>query len=176
MAEALSPAISEEIERRVTQLLKAACDAELRLATAESCTGGLVASLLTDVPGCSHAFDRGFVVYTDQAKSDLLGVDPELITRCDAVSEPVARAMAEGALARSQADIVLAITGYTESAPEIGGIGGLVHFATARRGGPTVHEKAMFGEIGRAAVRLACLDVGVRLLMDAVEAKSPLAA
>ncbi|HWT52771.1 MAG TPA: CinA family protein, partial [Caulobacter sp.] len=78
MTETLSPTLPPEIERKVEQVLKTACDQELTLATAESCTGGLFASLLTDVEGCAHAFDRGFVVYTDNAKAQVLGVPPEL--------------------------------------------------------------------------------------------------
>lgn len=169
MAEALSPAIPRATEERATALLERACEAEVKLATAESCTGGLVASLLTDVTGCSHAFERGFVVYTDEAKSELLGIDAKLIKGHGAVSEPVARAMAEGALARSRADLALAVTGYTESTPEPGAVGGLVHFAVARRNGPTTHRRETFGEIGRAGVRLACLDVGLRMLQAALD-------
>ena len=110
MAEALSPILPAATERLAHQVLAKACRRNLRLATAESCTGGLLASLLTDVPGCSHAFERGFVVYTNAAKAGLLGVDPDLLEDPGPVSEPVARAMAAGALARSQADIVAAIT------------------------------------------------------------------
>lgn len=168
MAEALSPAIPQATEDRAAELLKRACDAGLKLATAESCTGGLVASLLTDVPGRSHAFERGFITYTDEAKSELLGIDLDLIERRGAVSEPVARAMAEGALARSRAHIALAVTGYAESTPEPGALGGLVHFAVARRDGPTLHRCERFGEIGRAGVRLACLDVGLRMMLGAL--------
>lgn len=169
MAEALSPAIPQATEERATELLKRACEIELKLATAESCTGGLVASLLTDVPGRSHAFERGFVVYTDEAKSELLGIDLGLIRRHGAVSEPVARAMADGALARSHADIALAVTGYAESTPEAGSVGGLVHFAVSRRDGPTRHRRETFGEIGRAGVRLKCLDVGLWMMLDALD-------
>lgn len=169
MAEALSPAIPDSTEDLATVLLKRACEADLKLATAESCTGGLVASLLTDVTGCSHAFERGFVAYTDEAKSELLGVNAGSIRGHGAVSEPVARAMAEGALARSRADLALAVTGYTESTPEPGAVGWLVHFAVARREGPTTHRRETFGEIGRAGVRLACLDVGLRMLLHALD-------
>ena len=176
MAEALSPAIPRATEERATELLKRACEADVTLATAESCTGGLVASLLTDVPGCSHAFERGFVVYTDEAKVELLGVDPDLIRGHGPVSEAVARAMAEGALARSRAHLALSVTGYTESTPEPGAVGGLVHFALARREDPTLHRRETFGEIGRARVRLACLDVGLRMMLDALNESSERAA
>lgn len=162
--ETLSPALPSEIEHAAKRLLQSACDAELRLATAESCTGGLLASLLTDVEGCSHAFERGFIVYTEEAKSELLGVAPGLIGSMGAVSEEVARAMAEGAIAHSRADIALAITGFAGKGQEPG----LVHFACARRNGPTAHHKAQFGNIGRGPIRVECLRVALRMMQEAV--------
>lgn len=96
MTETLSDSLPCDVEVLVEGVLKAACDHRVALATAESCTGGLLASVLTDVEGCSHVFERGFVVYTDAAKSDLLGVPADLIVAEGAVSEAVARAMAEG--------------------------------------------------------------------------------
>lgn len=162
--EALAPALPEHIDRKARAVLVAACAAELTLATAESCTGGLLASLLTDIPGCSHAFERGFVVYTDEAKASLLGVPQTLLRQQGAVSVAVARAMAEGALAASRADIAVSVTGYTERPPGGEGEAGLVHFACARHGTPTLHRRERFGDIGRAAVRLACLEVALDLL------------
>ncbi len=88
------------------------CDLELKVATAESCTGGLFASLLTDIEGCGHGFDRGFVTYSEVAKQAVLGLPPELTGRNSAVTADVARAMAESALACSEADIVLSVTGF----------------------------------------------------------------
>lgn len=163
-AEALAGSLPEPIDRLALDVLNSACAANLTLATAESCTGGLLASLLTDIPGCSHAFERGFVVYTNAAKVELLGVSARTLDEAGAVSERVARAMAEGALARSRADIAIAITGYAES-PE-GGAGepGLVHFACARQGAATLHRREVFGDVGRAEVRLRCLETGLRLL------------
>ncbi len=126
------------------------------LATAESCTGGLVAALLTDVPGSSAAFERGFVTYSNAAKAEMLGVDPALIAAEGAVSEAVARGMASGVLAHSRADAAVSITGVagpgggTAAKPV-----GLVHFACARRGGSVVAVERRFGDIGRSAVRLA---------------------
>ena len=126
------------------------------LATAESCTGGLVAALLTDVPGSSAAFERGFVTYSNAAKAEMLGVDPALIAAEGAVSAAVARGMASGALAHSRADAAVSITGVagpgggTAAKPV-----GLVHFACARRGGSVVAVERRFGDIGRSAVRLA---------------------
>ncbi len=103
MAEALDPILPGRIDALAEQVLIEASLRGFALSTAESCTGGLLASLLTDIPGRSHVFERGFVAYTDRAKSELLGVAPDLLVRFSAWSEPVAQAMAEGALARSQA-------------------------------------------------------------------------
>lgn len=168
MTETLSPTLPPEVEAKVHRVLKMACDQELTLATAESCTGGLFASLLTDVDGCGHAFERGFVSYTDQAKAELLGVAPDLIVRFGAVSEPVARAMADGALVRSRADIALAVTGFAGR----GGPSdepGLVFLAVARRKGPMRMSEHHFGDVGRGAVRIACLDAGLDMLRAALE-------
>lgn len=164
MAEALDPAIPDDVERLAQTALDAACDCDLKLATAESCTGGLLASLLTDIPGKSHAFERGFVTYTDAAKHEMLGVRREILERDGAVSEAAARAMAEGALAASRADLAVAVTGFTDGAPE--GCAGLVHIACARRGGPTRAQVERFGDIGRAEVRLASLRAALALLVE----------
>ncbi len=163
MAEALDGAVTPGIDELTRFVLRQACDQELRLVTAESCTGGLLASLLTDIPGCSHAFERGFVVYTDEAKHELLGVPVEILERYGAVSEACARAMAQGALERSRGDLALAVTGYTEAGPD-GEPAGLVHFASARRGEPVDHQLHRFGELGRAEARLRCLEVALRML------------
>src|SRR3954470_5535437 len=101
MAEALDPAVPPDVERLAQAVLDQACTRGLMLATAESCTGGLLASLLTDIPGKSHAFERGFVTYTDEAKHELLGVPQEVLRKDGAVSEAASRAMAEGAIANS---------------------------------------------------------------------------
>ncbi len=140
----------------------------LKVATAESCTGGLVAGVITEVPRSSAVLDRGFVTYSNAAKTELLGVPAELIAAVGAVSPEVARAMAEGALRHSAADIAVAITG-------IAGPGGgspekpvgLVHFATARRNGPTLHRERRFGNPGRSAIRLAAVAEALALLEEA---------
>jgi nicotinamide-nucleotide amidase len=112
--------------------MHAICDRELKIATAESCTGGMLAALLTDIEGCGHGFDRGFVTYSKAAKQDLLAISSDLLDRNDAVSEAVARAMAEGALNRSEANIAIGITGFAGPAgPDCEE--GLVHIALARR-------------------------------------------
>jgi nicotinamide-nucleotide amidase len=162
MAEALSPALPDDVEELAHALLAEVCQRGFMLATAESCTGGLLASLLTDVPGSSHAFDRGFVTYTNDAKADLLGVSRDLLDDPGPVSEVVARAMAEGALRSSKADLSVSITGYAEGGPDAEA--GLVHFASASPGGPTRHREEHFGDVGRAKVRLACLRTALEML------------
>ena len=130
----------------------------LKIATAESCTGGLVVAALTEIPGSSAVVDRGFVTYSNVAKTEALGVPAELIARDGAVSETVARAMAEGALAHSAADLVVAVTGIagpgggTPEKPV-----GLVHFAAAMRGAAVQHTVRRFPDNGRAGVRLAAV-------------------
>jgi nicotinamide-nucleotide amidase len=166
-ADALSFALGADVEARVRQTLEAACAAELSIATAESCTGGLVASLLTDVEGASHAFERGFVVYTDAAKTEALGVPAELIAAESAVSRAVALAMAEGALARAPADVAFAVTGFAGPAgPD--DEEGLVHFACARRGGSTAHREAHYGPVGRTRVRIECVRVAMEMIGAAI--------
>lgn len=167
MAEALDPAIPDDIELLAQEVLRKACDRKLLLATAESCTGGLLASLLTDIPGKSHAFERGFVTYSNDAKHELLGVPHKVLEEQGPVSEPAARAMADGALAASRADIAVSITGFTEGGP--GQPAGLVHFACARRGGATVHLVECFGDVGRAEVRLSALRAALSLMRQCLE-------
>jgi len=162
MAEALDPALPPAVDALAQRVLRAACDRDLRLATAESCTGGLLASLLTDIPGMSHAFERGFVAYTHEAKTELLGVSKAILDGDGAVSEAAARAMAAGAIARSNADLAASITGFTEGGP--GQPAGLVHLACARRGGGVVHRKLELGDIGRARVRIAALEAALDML------------
>jgi nicotinamide-nucleotide amidase len=168
-AQTLSPAIPADIETLAATMLERACVKDVSLATAESCTGGLIASLLTDVEGASHAFERGFVVYSEEAKAELLGVAKGMIEKCGAVSRDVALAMAEGALDRSNADIALAVTGFAgagtpEDEP------GLVHFACARRNGPVHHREEHFGDVGRGAVRIECLRVALEMMDSCIDA------
>jgi nicotinamide-nucleotide amidase len=139
--------------------------AGLMAATAESCTGGLIAGLLTEIPGSSNVLERGFVVYSNAAKEELLGVAQETLLGHGAVSEETARAMAEGALRASRADVAVSVTGI--AGPDGGTTEkpvGLVHFACARLGRPTVTQVERFGDIGREAVRLASVRVGLDLL------------
>lgn len=166
MAEALDPALPPALDELTRFVLREACDRRLKLVTAESCTGGLLASLLTDIPGCSHAFERGFVVYTDEAKQDLLGVPARILARAGAVSEEAARAMAEGAIANSRGDLALSITGFAERGPGPDEPAGLVHFACARRGRTTCHQVRRFGDVGRAEVRIRALETALQMLRD----------
>ncbi|MEM9061357.1 MAG: CinA family protein [Pseudomonadota bacterium] len=147
-----------------------ACEAQgLMIATAESCTGGLVAATLVDIPGSSSVVERGFVTYSNAAKTELLGVPAQMIDSNGAVSEPVARAMAEGALARSRAQVTVAITGVagpgggTAEKPE-----GLVHFACSRDGRETAHARIEFGAIGRTEVRNASVRQALDMIVEMV--------
>jgi nicotinamide-nucleotide amidase len=148
------------LTERAAALLRAYEARGWRIASAESCTGGLLAALLTEIAGSSAVVDRGFVTYSNEAKTDMLGVAPALLAAHGAVSEPVARAMAEGALARSPAQVAVAVTGIagpggaTATKPV-----GLVHFGLARMGRATRHLERRYGDRGRATVRgLAVVD------------------
>ncbi len=152
--------------------LIAACRAEgIRLATAESCTGGLVAACLTEVPGSSDVVDRGFVTYSNSAKHELLGVPEHLFGSVGAVSREVAIAMAEGALLRAR-------TGITVSCTGIAGPGGatpdkpvgLVHIACAVRGRETLHRRCEFGAVGRSNVRLQTVAAALELVQTGLDA------
>ena len=148
-------------------LLDLCRDRRLTIATAESCTGGLVAGVLTEIPGSSAVVERGFVTYSNAAKTELLGVPAALLARAGAVSREVAEAMAAGALAHSPADLAVAITGI--AGPDGGSVDkpvGLVHFAAGRRGGVTIHRERRFGNIGRSGVRLASVAEALAMLTE----------
>ena len=150
-------------------LLESLRGAGLRVATAESCTGGLIAGLLTEIPGSSNVVERGFVVYSNEAKTELLGVPAAMIVARGAVSAEVARAMAEGALAASRADITVAVTGV--AGPGGGSAEkpvGLVHIAAARKGHATRHVECRFGARGRAEVRSATVDAALHLIEEMI--------
>lgn len=146
--------MDREIIEIADKLLQRCRAAGLKLATAESCTGGLIAAYLTAVAGSSDVLERGFVTYSNTAKSEQLGVPVSLIATQGAVSEGVVRAMAEGALAYSHADISVAVTGIAGPG---GGTAdkpvGLVHIAAAGKERKTVHRRREFGDAGRDAVR-----------------------
>jgi nicotinamide-nucleotide amidase len=167
LSETLEPALPDHLDEQAERLMRRLCDQELTVATAESCTGGMLAALLTDIEGAGHGFDRGFVTYTKEAKRALLGIDRDLLDKNEAVSEIVARAMAEGALARSSADIALGVTGFAGPAGD-GCEEGLVHFALARRGERTRHKVEHFGAVGRGAVRVKSLEAMLEMLEQAL--------
>jgi nicotinamide-nucleotide amidase len=155
------------IQSKAADVIKRCLCLGQKVVTAESCTGGLVSGALTGISGSSGVVDRGFVTYSNEAKSDMLGIDPFLIAQNGAVSEHVARAMAEGALARSLADIAVSITGIagpgggTDSKPV-----GLVHFACSKKGASTIHCERRFGDIGRENVRTAAVIQALDLISE----------
>jgi nicotinamide-nucleotide amidase len=137
-----------------------------RLATCESCTGGLVAAALTEVAGSSDVFDRGYVTYSNDAKAALLGVPQHLLDSYGAVSPQVAAAMAQGALSRADADLTVSVTGI--AGPGGGSVEkpvGLVYFATAVQGGDILGHAEQFGDLGRSDVRQAALITALKLLL-----------
>ena len=168
MSETLEPALPDHLDKQAERLMHRLCDRKLTVATAESCTGGMMAALLTDIEGAGHGFDRGFVTYTKESKTELLGIEPDLLEHNEAVSEVVARTMAEGALKRSKADMALGITGFAGPAGDEHEEG-LVHIALARKDGQTLHREEHFGAIGRGAVRLKSLKAMLDMLEQALE-------
>lgn len=149
------------------EVLEVARTQAKQIATAESCTGGMIAAALTDVAGSSDVFERGFVTYSNAAKTQMLGVPADLITTHGAVSEEVARAMAEGAVAHSDADIAISVTGIagpggSDHKPE-----GRVCFGLAQPGMNTHVETVEFGALGRAQVRAATVSHSLDLLAQA---------
>ncbi|TCT03573.1 CinA family protein [Aquabacter spiritensis] len=159
--------IDPDITKRATQVLAACRAAKLTVATAESCTGGLVAGALTAVGGSSDVVDRGFVTYSNAAKTAMLGVPEAMLATFGAVSEPTARAMAEGALRAAGTGLAVAVTG-------IAGPGGgspekpvgLVHFAAARRGGAVTHREMRFGPLSRDEIRRRSVLVALDMLAE----------
>ena len=146
----------------------------LKVATAESCTGGLIAGLLTEIAGSSDVVERGFITYSNEAKHDLLGVPEDVLAQHGAVSEPVARAMATGALTHSRADVAVAVTGIAGPG---GGSAmkpvGLVYIAVARKGGDVLIRECRFGDIGRGPIRIATVDAALQLISRATTGSRP---
>jgi nicotinamide-nucleotide amidase len=160
---------SDPLLDQAARLLQTARVAGLKITTAESCTGGLVAALLTAVPGSSDVVERAFVTYSNEAKAEMLGVPEELIQAKGAVSEEVARAMAAGAVGHSRADVAVSITGVagpgggSEAKPV-----GLVHFGCSLKAGATVHQEMRFGPLTRDEIRMKSVEVALALLSRAV--------
>ena len=160
---------SDPLLARATALVAACRARSIVLATAESCTGGLIAALITEVSGSSAAFDRGFVTYSNEAKSELLGIPAALITQHGAVSAAVAAAMATGALDYSKASLAVSVTGIAGPG---GGTAekpvGLVWFGCCGRGAAPAPVARRFGELGREALRMASVEQALSVLEQAV--------
>ncbi len=154
---------------RATALLDSCRSRGIQIATAESCTGGLVAALLTEIPGSSAGFDRGFVTYSNEAKVELIGVPEATLARHGAVSAETAAAMVEGTLQRSRATLAVSITGIagpgggTQDKPV-----GMVHFGVGVRGKPVQTLMRRFGPLERGVIRLAAVEQALTLLEQAV--------
>jgi nicotinamide-nucleotide amidase len=159
--------IRHDLARAATRVLDLCRARRLTIATAESCTGGLVAAALTEIAGSSDVVDRGFVTYSNAAKQAMLGVPARILDRHGAVSREAAEAMAKGALAHAPADLAVAITGIAGPG---GGTAekpvGLVHFAAAARDGRLVHREQRFGDVGRAEVRLRAVAEALAMLEE----------
>ena len=147
---------------------------KLTIATAESCTGGLLAATLTEVPGSSDVVDRGFVTYSDAAKQQMLGVAAETLTRHGAVSRETAEAMARGVLAQAPVDLAVSITGIAGPGGSTPGKPiGLVHLAAASTSGALAHHERHYGDIGRAGVRRASVFDAIAMLNALAETEKP---
>lgn len=160
-----------DIEETATKIITDFTAKGLMIATAESCTGGLIAGALTEIAGSSAVVDRGLVTYTNKAKADILGVSTETLKTYGAVSRETALEMAAGALTASQAQISVAVTGI--AGPGGGSAEkpvGLVHLAASNRDGKILHREMRYGDIGRSEVRLATLRTAFELLQDIAEA------
>ena len=163
--------MNEALRAAATAVLDACRARKLTVATAESCTGGLVAGALTEIAGSSDVVDRGFVTYSNEAKQQMLGVSSGTLDKFGAVSRQTAEEMARGALGRGGADLVVAITG-------IAGPGGgskdkpvgLVHFAAAARSGALTHKEMRYGDIGRSLVREKSVLQALEMLKSMAEA------
>jgi nicotinamide-nucleotide amidase len=161
------PMIDQELRAAAIQVLDCCRARGLKIATAESCTGGLVAAWLTEIPGSSDVVDRGFVTYSNDAKRTMLEVASDILEVHGAVSRATVEAMARGALVHSRADLAVAITGV--AGPGGGSIDkpvGLVHFAAATRAGRVTHREQRYGDIGRSEIRRLSVLQALELLAD----------
>jgi nicotinamide-nucleotide amidase len=159
------------LSEQATAVLELCRRKQLRIATAESCTGGLIAATLTEIPGSSDVVDRGFVTYSNAAKQAMLGVPAATLNQFGAVSRETAEAMATGALANAPAELVVSVTGI--AGPGGGSADkpvGLVHFAAAARRGGLIHRERRYGDIGRSAVRNASVVEALDMLRELAEA------
>ena len=164
---------SEALKVEASTLLDALSSRGLKFAAAESCTGGLILALLTEIPGSSDVVECGFVTYSNEAKTQMIGVDARLIAVHGAVSREVVLAMATGAIAYSLADVSVAVTGV--AGPGGGSdakLIGLVHVAAARKGASPIHLECRFGDVGRAEIRLRSVEAALRLVHRVLNAQS----
>jgi nicotinamide-nucleotide amidase len=162
--------LDDDIVEAARRLLDICKRKKLFVATAESCTAGLVAGTLTEVPGVSSMLDRGFITYSNESKQQMLGVKAETLDRYGAVSRETALEMAHGALARSPVDLAVSVTGI--AGPDGGSTEkpvGLVHFGAVSRRGQSVHSEQHYGDIGRAQVRKHSVLQAFRMLHDLAE-------
>ena len=157
--------LDAEITALAARLVKSAAAKQLKLVTAESCTGGLVGGAITRIQGSSDAFDRGFITYSNAAKIALLNVSPDTLEAAGAVSGEVAREMADGALAVSGCDVAVSITGIAGPGGSALKPAGLVWFGLATAVGPTLTRERRFGDIGRDAVRQASVRDALEFLL-----------
>jgi nicotinamide-nucleotide amidase len=165
--------LDDDIVEAARRLLDICKRKNLTVATAESCTAGLVAGTLTEIPGVSSMLDRGFVTYSNEAKQEMLGVRADTLARHGAVSRETAEEMARGALAHSPVDLAVSVTGI--AGPDGGSAEkpvGLVHFAAAARSGRLVHAERRFGDIGRADIRKQSVLQAFRMLHDLAEGEA----
>ena len=163
-----------EITTAVTGLLDLCKAKELTIATAESCTGGLVASAISEVSGSSLVLDRGFVTYSNEAKQQMLGVTPATVDVFGAVSTECADEMAKGALAHAQVDLAVSITGIAGPTGAVPGKPiGLVYFCAASRSGRIIAHDRKFGDIGRTNVRRASVLMALAMLQELAEKEEP---
>ncbi|WP_439631089.1 CinA family protein [Shinella sp.] len=157
----------KDIEDAARGIVADFTERQLMIATAESCTAGLIAGAITEISGSSSVFDRGFVTYSNEAKREMIGVANATLKAHGAVSRETALEMAQGAIGNSGANISVAVTGIagpgggTEEKPV-----GLVHLAAARTGHPTIHREMRYGDIGRSAVRLATVRTALEMLIE----------
>lgn len=158
-----------DIEAMAARIISAFCARGLTLATAESCTGGLIIGALTEIAGSSTVVDRGFITYSNQAKIDLLDVRGDTLERCGAVSRQTALEMVEGVLSRSACDVAVAVTGI--AGPGGGSAEkpvGLVHLAAKARTGAVLHREMRYGDGGRSQIRLATVRTALEMLEEVI--------
>ena len=166
--------LDTELIERAHALLDVCRARKLRIAAAESCTGGLVAATLTEIAGSSDVFERGFVTYSNEAKQAMLGVPAATLASHGAVSRETAKAMAQGALARAPVELAVSITGIAGPGGAVAGKPvGLVHFAAAARSGALIHRERRYGDIGRAQVRHASVIEALAMLSELAAQEPP---